>query len=229
MKILNIDDDYDFNYVLSDVLSRNKHEVICTTNPTEFFTELERDVPDIFLVDYNILGIGDGESVVKTIQLYVGKKIPILIVSNADCPVLIKSMISSGADGFLKKPISEIDLIQKINYLKNPYKKQREASISPDESACELSVPTEMIEINQEGAFLKVRHFIEPRTIVKLESSLFRNMGFLGGILFQVADCTLIEENCYKVELHFKNNKHEILDKFKLYIATSILKNDLSA
>ncbi len=116
--ILVIDDEQDILSVVSLRLKRHGHEVICVRSGEEGLRFLREDKPDLILLDIRMPGL-DGYEVCKRIRKSPDlKTIPILfftIAGDQDREVP-KKCAEVGAQGYILKPFSDEDLLEKITH-----------------------------------------------------------------------------------------------------------------
>ena len=85
-------------------------EAINGKRALDMITNKEIPFPDIILVDIN-MPVMDGFQFIRNFKkLYGSEHTQLVIVSSSQCAIDIKIGISLGADHFVSKPISKIDL-----------------------------------------------------------------------------------------------------------------------
>ncbi len=117
MKILAIDDDYNFLHTLKDIIEQYlpQHEVILTVDGLQGL-ELARSIdPAVLLLDLVMPRIG-GYDICKTLKLDPKTNhIPIIIMTGMESDYSMKAKsLDAGADAFLTKPLEIPDLISQI-------------------------------------------------------------------------------------------------------------------
>ena len=119
LRILIIDDDKSSTDLMRVLLSTYPAEVHITNNPSEGI-ELARQIrPGLILLDQCMPEM-DGKQVCQVIRKT--SSTPILILSAADTPDMIASILDAGADDFLEKPVSREMLFAYINKLTRYHK-----------------------------------------------------------------------------------------------------------
>ena len=112
-KILIVEDDSDFQDIYSLYLRGESYEVLTALNGKEGLAVLEKETPDLIILDL-IMPVMDGEEFyVRLLELAKGRSIPVLIASvNEKTPQRMADL--GGIAGSLKKPFEIDALIEKI-------------------------------------------------------------------------------------------------------------------
>lgn len=107
--ILIVDDDLHISNMLSELLQKNNYRVSCAYSGTETILFLEKEKPDLILLDLMLPGLS-GEEVLEKI-----KNIPTMIVSaKADMDNKV-NLLLSGAVDYITKPFDVNELLARIN------------------------------------------------------------------------------------------------------------------
>ena len=112
-KILLIEDELDLVEVTKMRLEKSGYEVISALSGEDAFTFLQKDIPDLILLDLLLPGI-QGEEVCKKIKCDDRlKTIPVILftASASDIPKVVKEV---GADDYVTKPFEPEELLSKI-------------------------------------------------------------------------------------------------------------------
>jgi CheY-like chemotaxis protein len=119
-KIL-IVEDVELNRDLLVQLLEEEHEVITAVDGPSCLAILERDVPDIILMDISLPGI-DGLVIAQQIKNNSRlKAIPIIAVTAHAMRGDKEKVLASGCDAYLSKPLDEPELFDLIDaFLKRP-------------------------------------------------------------------------------------------------------------
>jgi excisionase family DNA binding protein len=114
-KILVVDDDPEIVELIVDVLTRDgKFDVKTASSGYEAGIATQRFRPDLILLDYMLPDV-NGNVVCQTIRRNPDfENIKIIIVSGVVKQDEIDQLLKSGAEGFVKKPFSITELIDKI-------------------------------------------------------------------------------------------------------------------
>lgn len=112
-KILLIEDELDLAEVTKMRLKKSGYEVIGATSGEEAFMFLQKDIPDLILLDLLLPGM-PGEEICKKLKCDDRlKTIPIILftASSSDIPKVAKEV---GADAYIMKPFEPEELLDKI-------------------------------------------------------------------------------------------------------------------
>lgn len=114
-KILLIDDDQDFLYVLREWFSEDGYQTRSLSQTDEVFDTIEEYRPDIILIDYLLTGINGGEicSQIKGSARFC--HIPIAIISGY--PKVFLSLGNYKCDLFIAKPVDLYALTDQVREL----------------------------------------------------------------------------------------------------------------
>lgn len=112
-KILIVEDDSDINHLLRRILQKSKFETIQAYSGTEAILLLERNTPDIILLDLMLPGM-TGENLLLHIKNDLKLDIPILILSaKVDIDNKV-SLLKLGADDYITKPFVPEEVVARI-------------------------------------------------------------------------------------------------------------------
>jgi two-component system phosphate regulon response regulator OmpR len=106
-RILVVDDDADVRRMLLEYLGAHGYEVTAAANGGQMRVELERQVPDVVLLDVGLPG-EDGLSLAR--YLRERHKVGIIMVTAADCVVDRVVGLEMGADDYVSKPFDPREL-----------------------------------------------------------------------------------------------------------------------
>ena len=112
-KILLIDDELDLAEVTKMRLENAGYEVISALSGEEAFTFLQKDIPDLILLDLLLPGI-HGKEICKKLKCDDRlKAIPVILftASASDIPKIAKEI---GADDYITKPYESEGLLGKV-------------------------------------------------------------------------------------------------------------------
>jgi DNA-binding response OmpR family regulator len=113
-KVLVIDDDRAITELLSVVLGKHGFEVFTANKSEEGLQLITEKKPDIITLDLMMPDI-NGWDMCKKIRVF--SVIPILVISAINDPQTIASMLDSGADDYIIKPLTNEILIAHLNTL----------------------------------------------------------------------------------------------------------------
>jgi excisionase family DNA binding protein len=114
-KVLVVDDDPEIVELITDVLTRDgRFEVKTASSGYEAGIATQQFRPDVILLDYMLPDV-NGNVVCQTIRRnHEFENIKIIIVSGVVKQDEIDQLLKSGAEGFVKKPFSVAELVDKI-------------------------------------------------------------------------------------------------------------------
>jgi DNA-binding response OmpR family regulator len=110
-KILVIDDDLAITELMNMLLKTHGFEVITTNSGAEGVKFVEEKHPNVVLLDLMMPDM-DGWQVSKAIRAF--SNVPILILSAINDPSMVASVLDTGADDFLVKPVPSSVLVAHI-------------------------------------------------------------------------------------------------------------------
>ncbi|MDR1417733.1 MAG: response regulator [Endomicrobium sp.] len=113
-KILVVDDDVAFIDSIEMFFSSEGFSVVKLINPDNIFDVLEREIPDLILLDV-YLPKTNGFEILKNLKShYMFSSIPVIMIT-ADVTVHIDKAFSQGADDCIFKPVDPQALIKRIS------------------------------------------------------------------------------------------------------------------
>ena len=198
--IVVIDDDIYISSLISILLEKNGYRVIKGYSGTEALLLLEKERPDLVLLDLMLPGIS-GEEVLSKI-----KGIPVIVISAKDSPKDKVSSLLGGAVDYISKPFDNDELLARITLrLRESVRKENvlcSKGFTLDDSSKEIKYKGHILQLTRtEYSILKQLIIMDGTTITK--SSL------LNKISLDTPDCT---ENSLKQ--HVSNLKRKIEDVF---------------
>jgi CheY-like chemotaxis protein len=112
-KILLVDDSATSRLMYRMLISRKTpYEVICATDGTEALRVMERETPDLILMDVMMPSM-DGLEVCRRIrQNERTRGVPVIFLTFRIDPTSVKLGFESGCNEYLKKPVEEGQLLQ---------------------------------------------------------------------------------------------------------------------
>ncbi len=99
-RILVIEDDTDINRLLCRILAKAGYETTAAYSGTEAQLRLERETPDMIMLDLMLPGIS-GEEIIKMARTEMGLQIPILVLSARTALKNKVETITLGADDYI--------------------------------------------------------------------------------------------------------------------------------
>jgi PleD family two-component response regulator len=115
-KILVVDDDVAFLESIDMLFSNEGFSVIKLTNPDNIFDVLEKEIPDLILLDV-YLPKTNGFEILKSLKAhYMFSSIPVIMITS-DATVHIDKAFSQGADDCIFKPVDAQVIIKRMSKL----------------------------------------------------------------------------------------------------------------
>ena len=194
--IVVIDDDIYISSLISILLEKNGYRVIKGYSGTEALLLLEKERPDLVLLDLMLPGIS-GEEVLSKI-----KGIPVIVISAKDSPKDKVSSLLGGAVDYISKPFDNDELLARITLrLRESVRKENvlcSKGFTLDDGSKEIKYKGHILKLTRtEYSILKQLIIMDGTTITK--SSL------LNKISLDTPDCT---ENSLKQ--HVSNLRKKI-------------------
>jgi two-component system alkaline phosphatase synthesis response regulator PhoP len=114
-KILVIDDDQTILEMMDIALRKADFEVLRASDGDIGLRTFKKEMPDLLIVDIAMPGI-DGYQVIEQIREAEksGKKVPVVVLTAHEQPVMRDYAEELGADLYLVKPIKPLELVEKI-------------------------------------------------------------------------------------------------------------------
>ncbi len=110
-KILVIDDDPDFLYIISHSLTQAGYEVITAASAEEGLRHAALDHPNLVLLDVNLPKV-DGWEVCRRLRRM--SNVPIIFLSARDSPEDVVRGLNTGGDDYVTKPFQMAELLARI-------------------------------------------------------------------------------------------------------------------
>jgi len=108
-KILVVDDDQDFRWTMGNVLQAAGYRVIQAQDGTEAMSMLEKDIPDLVLLDYRMPG-QNGLHVARDMKQRIPAVPIIVITAYAEVASAVEAM-KMGVYDYVTKPVDNNDLV----------------------------------------------------------------------------------------------------------------------
>ena len=119
-RILLIEDSPTEAAVMTQLLERNGHQVTTSGNAEDGIATCRRDRPDLVVMDVVLPGMNGFQATRALSRDVETSHIPVLIVSTKSLDTDKVWGLRQGAKGYIVKPPSETDLIERINELVGP-------------------------------------------------------------------------------------------------------------
>lgn len=114
-KIYSVEDDENISYIIKTSLKNANFEVSSFDNSIDLYKKLEEEICDLLILDLMLPG-EDGLSILRNIKSNVKYKDIIVIILSAKSSEIDKVKgLDLGADDYIAKPFSVLELISRIN------------------------------------------------------------------------------------------------------------------
>lgn len=112
-----VEDDKSIQEIEEVALTSAGHNVKCFDNAKSFYDKLSDIIPDLILLDV-MLPDEDGNEIIKKLRGRTEtKKVPVIMVTAKTSDMDLVRGIENGADDYLKKPFSVMELISRVKAL----------------------------------------------------------------------------------------------------------------
>lgn len=112
-----VEDDENIQEIETVALKSAGHEVLAFSNASDFYGKLQELLPDLIVLDV-MLPDENGNDIIKRLRGMVEtKKIPVIMVTAKTSEMDLVRGIEDGADDYLKKPFSVMELISRVKAL----------------------------------------------------------------------------------------------------------------
>jgi DNA-binding response OmpR family regulator len=112
-KILVVEDEADINGLLVKILKEADYQAIQAFSGTEAKLQLEKEIPDLILLDLMLPGIS-GEELLQDIRVNMHCNVPVLVISAKNILHYKVSLLKSGADDYITKPFEPEEVIARV-------------------------------------------------------------------------------------------------------------------
>ena len=121
-----VEDDESIREIETISLRNSGYEVCCFEDAGSFFEGLDKVLPDLLVLDI-MLPDSDGNTMVKKLRrMPETKKLPIIMVTAKTSEMDLMRGLDNGADDYIKKPFSIMELISRVKALLRRTKAERE-------------------------------------------------------------------------------------------------------
>ncbi|MGZ3652991.1 MAG: response regulator [Bdellovibrionota bacterium] len=219
-----VDDDEFFLRIFERILGKFGFQVESTQNEKDFIQRLKAKTPAACFIDININGHESGYPLVRSVRNKFGPELLLFVVSGKSDPKAIAHAIECGATDFILKPIDNEVFASKLGRFFN-VDSVREDELSyinaPDQGfPAELTVPMNMLAIDEMGATFHSPHLMPKGTIFYAEGELMNSI--LGmqkrQMMTVVTTEVFMDSTGYKVQAEFDDPSEELLTKLRRWI-----------
>lgn len=112
-----VEDDESIQEIETVALRSSGHEVLAFGNARDFYVKIKEKLPDLVLLDI-MLPDENGNEIVKKLRGQIETKgIPVIMVTAKTSEMDLVRGIEDGADDYIKKPFSVMELISRVKAL----------------------------------------------------------------------------------------------------------------
>lgn len=127
-----VEDDESIREIETIALENSGHKVVSFENGAEFFAEMEKILPELILLDIMLPDLNGNEIVRRLRAKIETRKIPIIMVTAKTTEMDMIKGLDNGADDYIKKPFSVMELITRVKALLRRCEVEKEATITLD-------------------------------------------------------------------------------------------------
>ena len=176
-----IDDDIYISSLISTLLEKNGYRVIKGYSGSEALLLLEKERPDLILLDLMLPGLS-GEEVLSRI-----KEIPVIVVSAKDSPKDKVASLMGGAVDYVSKPFDNDEFLARITVrLRENEKKEKRLS----SKGFELDEESREIRYKGEPLHLTRTEYSILKQLIIMDGSTITKSALLDRIFYDTPDCT---------------------------------------
>lgn len=147
-----VDDEEMIRELYQCLIEQAGYDVKCFENGYDMFEALQKQTPDLFVLDIMLDGIDGFEILRKIREEYHLTNIPVIMVSAKDEELSVVKGLNLGADDYIDKPFGTMEFIARINAklrLKQETKKiYAYKDILIDDSKHEVRINGKLIELS---------------------------------------------------------------------------------
>lgn len=113
-----VEDDESIQEIECVALKSSGHEVLAFSNAKDFYNKLQDILPDLVVLDVMLPDGDNGNDIVKRLRNEaITRNIPVIMVTAKTSEMDLVRGIEDGADDYLKKPFSVMELISRVKAL----------------------------------------------------------------------------------------------------------------
>lgn len=112
-RILIVEDEEDFTFLLKDVLTGAGHEAEAAKDGREALEKIEAFRPEVVLLDWN-MPVMDGEEFCRRLRTLPQGKVPVILLTVKKDEASELEALHFGADDFLPKPFQPEELLARV-------------------------------------------------------------------------------------------------------------------
>ena len=124
-----VEDDESIREIETIALKNSGYEVCAFENSASFYKKIDELLPDLLLLDI-MLPDSDGNTIVKKLRSTPQtKKLPIIMVTAKTAEIDMIRGLDNGADDYIKKPFSVMELITRVKAMLRRCEREKEESL----------------------------------------------------------------------------------------------------
>ena len=125
-----VEDDESIREIETIALKNSGHEVCAFENAGSFYKKMEELLPDLLVLDV-MLPDSDGNTIVKKLRTkQQTAKLPIIMVTAKTAEIDMVKGLDNGADDYIKKPFSIMELISRVKALLRRCEGEKEETLT---------------------------------------------------------------------------------------------------
>lgn len=149
-----IEDDDSIREIEEFALSNAGHKTVGFSNAKDFYKRLEDVIPDLCLVDIMLPDESGNEIVRKVRKNPLTKRVPVIMVTAKTTELDLVKGIEDGADDYIKKPFSVMELISRVKAILRRTQPEEVKELTLDG----LSVNNEKHEVRIDGSHIELTY-----------------------------------------------------------------------
>ncbi len=216
-KILVIEDDWDINGLLCNILKQNNYDICAAYSGSEGKMCLEKDKYDLILLDLMLPGI-NGEELIAEIRK--NSVMPIIVISAKSDQENKINVLKLGADDFISKPFDINEVIARVEAQLRRYKTFSGAVEKTSELKHKnivLDSESRQVFVNRQEVVLTVREFSILELLMKNPHKVFTRANLFESVW---GDEFMGDDNTVNVHISNLRSKIAKADKDNEYIQT---------
>lgn len=129
MLIYVVEDDLSILKLIEYALKTKGYEIETFENGEDFFLELEKKSPNLILLDIMLPDISGMEILEKIKNNNKYSTIPVMMLTAKKSEIDVVTALDNGADDYMKKPFSVLELLSRVNALLRRFEKEEVGEI----------------------------------------------------------------------------------------------------
>lgn len=123
--IYSVEDDADIGHLINVALTKQGYKVVSFLDGESFFNALEKDKPNMVLLDMMLPGISGAEILKRLRSNHRYDDIDIIIISANNLLMDKVDGLDLGADDYIEKPFNVLELMSRVNAKVRRFKRNR--------------------------------------------------------------------------------------------------------